>query len=109
MPSGSVERMAAELRGGVVGATKRRGSMQVTCTGSMRPRNGDAVQAAEAPLGGVVQAGQHLGGDKGLAVAGVVDEAGRDVDRVAEAVAIELDHLATGQCHLQRAWPAGLG
>ena len=47
------------------------------------------------------QVGQHVGGDQGLVVAGVVEQARGDVDRIAEAVARHLDHFAARQRHLQ--------
>jgi hypothetical protein len=47
------------------------------------------------------QALQHLDGDQGLVVAGMVEQARRHVDGVAEAVAGHLDDFAARQRHLQ--------
>ena len=59
------------------------------------------VERAEARPQLVGQAGQHLAGDQGLVVAGMVDQPGGHVDGVAKAVAAHFNHLATGQRHLQ--------
>ena len=57
-----------------------------------------------------LEAGVDLLGDQGLVVAGMVEQACRDVDRVTETVAPHLDDLATRQRHLQaQAAQAGRG
>ena len=60
-----------------------------------------AVEAAKARAVVARQAGQHLGGDQRLVVAGVVEQARRDVDGIAVAVAGHLDDLAARQRDLQ--------
>jgi hypothetical protein len=61
----------------------------------------DAIEAAETRTPGRRQAVAELGRHQGLVVAGMVDQARRDVDGVAEAVALHLDDLAVGHRHLQ--------
>mmetsp|Transcript_59163 Transcript_59163/g.139445 ORF Transcript_59163/g.139445 Transcript_59163/m.139445 type:complete len:253 (+) Transcript_59163:439-1197(+) len=91
----------AELGCGRVGRGERRGIHAVDMDRLDAATHRDAVEAAKAPLGGVVQAAQHFGSDEDFSIAGMVDQTRRHIDSVAETVAIELDHLTARECHLQ--------
>ena len=59
------------------------------------------VEAAKARALPVAEQLDHARGRQGLVVAGVVEQAGRDVDRVAEDVARHFDDLAVRQADLE--------
>ena len=101
MPSGSAAgRHVAEGGGGGVADVALR-FQQVDVHRLDAAAQLHAVEAAEARALFLVEPGEDVGGDQRLVVAGVVEQPGRDVDRVAEHVARHLDHLAAGQRDLQ--------
>ena len=97
---------AAKLRCCGIGGAAAAGDQHPDRLGAAA--QGDAVEAAKARLHRRRQAFVDIRCDQGLVVAGMVEQACRDVDRIAKTVARHLDDFAARQGHLQ-AQPAQPG